>query len=105
MMSRVLRFSVVGAIIAVLFAPLAVAAEPEVIQGSPILTVLPVDAIPAIDSPRYVSVAEADRFMRPDEPVLGITDGKVAKAYSTWQLNHHEIVNDSLGDLPLAVTW
>ena len=83
----------------------AVADGSDVIQGSPILTVLPVDAIPAIDNPRYVSVGEADRFMRPDEPVLGITDGKVAKAYSTWQLNHHEIVNDSLGDLPLAVTW
>jgi hypothetical protein len=81
------------------------AAEPDVIQGSPILTVLPVDAIPAIDNPKYVPAAEADRFMRPDEPILGITDGKVAKAYSTWQLNHHEIVNDSLGDLPLAVTW
>ncbi len=80
-------------------------ADSDVIQGSPILTVLPQDAIPAIDNPRYMPVAEADRFMRPDEPILGITDGKVAKAYSTWQLNHHEIVNDALGDLPLAVTW
>jgi hypothetical protein len=84
---------------------MAVAAEPEVIQGSPILTVLPMDAIPALDNPKYVPAAEADRFMRPDEPVLGITDGKTAKAFSTWQLNHHEIVNDSLGTLPLAVTW
>ena len=80
-------------------------ADSDVIQGSLILTVLPVDAIPAIDNPGFVPVAEADRFMRADEPVLGITDGKVAKAYSTWQLNHHEIVNDTLGDLPLAVTW
>jgi Protein of unknown function (DUF3179) len=89
----------------VTLAGMSAAGEPDVIQGSPILTVLPVDAIRAIDNPRYVSVAEADRFMRPDEPVLGITDGKVAKAYSTWQLNHHEIVNDGLGELPLAVTW
>jgi hypothetical protein len=81
------------------------AAESELIQGAPILTVLPQDVIPAIDNPKYVPMAEADRFMRPEEPVLGITDGKTAKAYSTWQLNHHEIVNDSLGDLPLAVTW
>ncbi len=85
--------------------PIHAAAEVDVIQGSPILTVLPVDAIPAIDNPRFVPVGEGDRFMRADEPVLGITDGKVAKAYSTWQLNHHEIVNDTLGDLPLAVTW
>jgi hypothetical protein len=90
----------------VLFAPpLAAAADLEIIQGAPMITVLPMDAIRAIDSPGYVPVEEADRFMRPDEPVLGITDGKVAKAYSTWQLNHHEIVNDGLGELPLAVTW
>jgi len=76
-----------------------------VIQGSPILTVLPMDAIPALDNPKYAPAAEADHFMRPDEPVLGITDGRTAKGYSTWQLNHHEIVNDTLGDLPLAITW
>jgi hypothetical protein len=69
------------------------------------LTVLPPDAIPAIDNPQFVPVAEADGFMRPDEPVLGVTDGKLAKAYSIWQLNHHEIVNDRLGSLALAVTW
>ena len=85
-----------GIVMGILGGQQAVADGTDVIQGSP---------IPAIDNPRYVSVGEADRFMRPDEPVLGITDGKVAKAYSTWQLNHHEIVNDSLGDLPLAVTW
>jgi len=95
----------VGVTMGLLMGQQAGAADADLIQGSPILTVLPVDAIPAIDNPRYFSVAEAERFMRPDEPVLGITDGKVAKAYSTWQLNHHEIVNDSLGNFPLAVTW
>ena len=89
----------------VLLLPFQAGAEADMIQGSPIITVLPMDAIPAIDNPNYVSVNEADRSLRPDEPVLGITDGKTAKAYSTWQLNHHEIVNDTLGDLPLAVTW
>ena len=104
-MRRVPWFSALGAAIAVLMATMAVAAEPDMIQGAPIITVLPLDAIPAIDNPKYLPVAEADSFMRPDEPILGITDGKIAKAYSTWQLNHHEIVNDTLGNLPLAVTW
>jgi hypothetical protein len=80
-------------------------AASEVIQGSPVLTVLPVDAIPAIDNPAYVSVAEAERFMRPDEPVLGLADGAGAKVFSAWQLNHHEIVNDTMGNRPVAVTW
>ncbi|NJD69283.1 MAG: DUF3179 domain-containing protein [candidate division NC10 bacterium] len=77
----------------------------EVVNGAPIMTVLPKDAIPAIDHPTFVSATEGDRVMQPEEPVLGLTDGKVAKAYSLWQLNHHEIVNDQLGTLPIAVTW
>lgn len=42
----------------------------EVVDGSPIMTVLPKDAIPAIDNPRFVSATEADRVMQPEEPVL-----------------------------------
>lgn len=68
-------------------------------------TVLEFDAIPAIRNPRFVSVKEANDFMREEEPVLGIFDGKTAKAYSLWQLDHHEIVNDVLGQQPIAVTW
>ena len=37
--------------------------------------------------------------------ILGVTDGNVTKAYSLWQLNHHEIANDRVGRLPVAVTW
>lgn len=77
----------------------------EMVDGSPIITVLPTDAIPAIDHPKFVSATEGNRVMQPEEPVLGVTDGKGARAYSLWQLNHHEIVNDQIGSVPLAVTW
>lgn len=79
----------------------------EEIQGSPMFTVLPRDAIPAIDDPVFVSVKEAEAFMRPEEQVLGVTapGGRGARAYSTWQLNQHEIVNDVVGGTPLAITW
>lgn len=71
-----------------------------------LLHVLPPDRIPAIDNPQFVSADQADKFMRADEPVLGVFDGKVAKAYSLWQLDQHEIVNDSTpGHGPIAVTW
>ncbi|OGB92389.1 MAG: hypothetical protein A2Z31_01945 [candidate division NC10 bacterium RBG_16_65_8] len=89
----------------VFLVPVTTPAASDLVQGSPILTVLPVDAIPAIDNPTHVSVAEAERFMRPDEPVLGLSDGTTAKVYSAWQLNHHEIVNDTIGNRPVAVTW
>jgi hypothetical protein len=75
------------------------------IDGTPVITVLPKEAIPAIDRPEFLSVQEADRDLKDDEPVLGVRRGKVARAYSLWQLNHHEIVNDQVGDLPLAITW
>ena len=75
------------------------------VDGSPIITVLPKDAIPAIDDPTFVSAKEADQVMTPDEPVLGMTAGNVTKAFSLWQLNHHEIVNDRIETLPIAVTW
>ena len=78
----------------------------RLIEDEPLMEVLPRDAIPAIDDPTYVSAAEADAFMLPDEPVLGVVgaDG-TARAYSAWHLDHHEIVNDVLDGEPLAATW
>ncbi len=71
-----------------------------------LMHVLGPDAIPAIDQPQFVSAKEAKAFMHPNEPVLGLYDGNVAKAYSLWHLDRHEIVNDSLPGLgPVAVTW
>ena len=71
------------------------------------VTVLPPDAIPALAKPVFLSRAQADPLMLEDEPVLGLVEpvSGQAKAYSLWQLDHHEIVNDRLGDKPIAVTW
>jgi hypothetical protein len=43
--------------------------------------------------------------MQDDELVIGVNDGTEAKAYSTWLLDNHEIVNDVIGNTPIAVTW
>jgi hypothetical protein len=43
--------------------------------------------------------------MRDEEMILGVYDGKQARAYSTWHLDRHEIVNDRLGETPIAATW
>jgi hypothetical protein len=76
-----------------------------VCDGDTIYTVLPPDAIPAIDDPAFLSGNEADLQMFPDEPVLGLVVGEDARAYSLWQLDDHEIVNDVVGGDALAVTW
>jgi hypothetical protein len=69
------------------------------------MVVLPVDAIPAIDAPQFVSVEEADRQLDDNELMIGLVGETAQRAYSTWQLDVHEIVNDVFEGHPLAVTW
>lgn len=70
-----------------------------------IVTLLPRDAIPAIDDPRFYSAAEADAEYAPDELVLGVSLNGDSRAYSTGLLSRHEIVNDTVGGQKIAVTW
>lgn len=74
-------------------------------QGDRMFTVLELDAIPAIRDPEFVSGEAARRQMHPGEPVIGLLAGDRPRAYSTWQLDLHEIVNDVVGERPIAVTW
>lgn len=67
--------------------------------------VLPRDAIPAISDPRFEPASRADRFMSDDELVIGLVGPREQRAYSTWLLDRHEIVNDSFEGRPVAVTW
>ncbi len=74
-------------------------------DGDPVYSVLPPGRIPAIDAPQFVSGEEADAQMAPEEPVFGLILGEEVRAYSLWQLDGHEIVNDALGGVPIAATW
>jgi hypothetical protein len=74
-------------------------------DGDPVYDVLPPGRIQAIDEPRFLSGAEAAAQMAPEEAVFGITSGDEARAYSLWQLDHHEIVNDQFDGVGLAATW
>ena len=69
------------------------------------MTLLPPDAIPAIDYPKFYSAVEADQEYDPDELVMGVVINGESKAYSTPLLDGHEIVNDALGGRKIAVTW
>lgn len=70
-----------------------------------IVTVLPKDAIPAILSPQFVPADQGDVLLEKNEQVLGVFINGDAKAYSTVQLSRHEVVNDVVGGVPVAVTW
>ena len=78
----------------------------QTIDGEPIYHVLPLDAIPAIYHPEFVPAEQGAMFMAPAEQVIGVIGpAGTAVAYSTWYLDKHEIVNDLLDGVPLAVTW
>ena len=63
------------------------------------------DGIPAIDDPKYVSQQEADEFLHPDEPVVALEVNGEARAYPLQILTWHEIANDTLGGVPVVVTF
>lgn len=62
------------------------------------------DGIPAIDLPRYLSVA-AETTLAAEEPVISLSLKGEARAWPLRILLWHEIVNDVLGGVPIAVTY
>ena len=102
-----LRFAGVLLVLASLFAPSAVAQRNTegMVDGDPIIRVIGRDGIPAINKPKMVTVEVADKVMPDHVPVLGVHDGRQARAYPIWVLDDHEIVNDWLGEMPIAATW
>ena len=63
------------------------------------------DCFPVIRRPWYVSARLGDTLLAPDEPVLGLVLGNEIRAYSTNQLNEHEMVLDEIAGTPVLVTY
>lgn len=72
----------------------------EIMSGGP-----PKDGIPAIDKPRFETVAAADKWLRPQEPVALFEHNGDSRAYPLQILTWHEIVNDTVGGLPATITF
>jgi hypothetical protein len=70
-----------------------------------IVTLLPQDAIPAIDNPQFLNAEAAAEEYAPHEQVIGVEFNGEARAYSIPFLSGHEIVNDTVGGRKIAVTW
>lgn len=64
---------------------------------------LPRDGIRPIYEPQFTSVA--DSTYSPDELVMGIEINDDARAYSVGILRSREMVNDTVGGVPILVTW
>ena len=72
----------------------------EFLGGGP-----PKDGIPAIDAPKYESIAAARAWLSEQSPVISLAVGDAARAYPLAILMWHEIANDSLGGVPVVVTF
>jgi hypothetical protein len=80
----------------------------KILSGGP-----PKDGIPPLDSPNFQSVSEADEWLEDREPIVfvqacaeqsrSVCDD--ARAYPIQILMWHEIVNDTVGDEPLVVSF
>ena len=72
----------------------------EILTGGP-----PRDGIPAIDAPEFVSNDSAKAWLQDQEPVISLVVNGEARAYPLQILMYHEIVNDVIAGVPVAVTF
>ncbi len=65
----------------------------------------PPDGIQPIDNPTFVGQEAGDEWLGAEWPVIAFEHNEEARAYPLAILLLHEIVNDEIGDQPIAVTY
>ncbi len=71
----------------------------EIRSGGP-----PPDGIPPIDDPKFLKPSDVG-YLADDEPVLALEVDGEARAYPIQIMTWHEIVNDSVGGVPVTVSY
>ncbi|MDX1736957.1 MAG: DUF3179 domain-containing protein [Alphaproteobacteria bacterium] len=71
----------------------------EIISGGPGR-----DGIPPIDNPKFIPISQNTEVLL-SEPVISVIINGEEKAYPLRILMWHEIVNDTVGNIPVAVTY
>ena len=77
----------------------AIVPQQEILSGGP-----PKDGIPAILKPKIVEPGEA-AYLEDSDTVIAVKINGEARAYPVKVLNYHEVVNDTIGGVPIAVTF
>ncbi|NOX29714.1 MAG: DUF3179 domain-containing protein [Actinobacteria bacterium] len=70
-----------------------------VISGGP-----PPDGIPPIDQPNYAAIEDID-FLTDTEPVVVLDINGDVRAFPLQIMTWHEIVNDTIGDVPVTISF
>ncbi len=63
------------------------------------------DQIPPLDDPQFESIEAADSWLEDVQPVVALEINGQARAYPLAILTWHEIANDTLGGVPVCVTF
>ena len=63
------------------------------------------DGVRSVDTPQLASLEESKRWVAPSDLVLGIRVDDDARAYPEHLLDFHQVVNDEVQGVPIAVFW
>ncbi len=65
------------------------------------------DTFPVFNDPPMLTAAQAEAqgVIFPRDAVIGVSLGGEAKAYPITIMGYHELGNDTLGGVPIAVSW
>ena len=74
-------------------------------RTAPLVRIVPRDHIPAVYDPVHIPVGEVGEQAGQGTPVIGVTINGQSVAYPVIFLSGREIVNDTVGGMPIAVTW
>jgi hypothetical protein len=66
---------------------------------------IPRDAVPAVDQPLFARVDRLHPAPSDKEPVVSVSVNGDARAYPLFMLMWHEVVNDTVGGVPIVVTY
>ncbi len=72
----------------------------QIVSGGP-----PPDGIPSIESPKFVSVEDGNKFLEDSDKIVGINLNGDIRVYPLQILVWHEIVNDNVAGIPVAITY
>lgn len=71
----------------------------EIINGG-----VPKEGIPSIDNPQFKPTREIE-YVDDHRLIVGVRIGDTIKGYPHQVMDHHEIVNDQIGDQPFCLTY
>jgi hypothetical protein len=77
----------------------SIISEDKILSGGPSK-----DGIPSINNPKFIDVKDVN-YLKDDDIIIGLDHNGIQKAYPTRILVWHEIANDTIDTLKVAVTY